>query len=194
MISSFFFQHFQFSSLFLSLFSQFLNHAPTLLSGLGGGRGVDVASRGDRALAAALGRGDPVLDGASHGDESLLDIVGVLGRGLDVGDLHAVGKLLGDGGVDDALVDEVGLVADEELVDVLAGVAVDLAEPLLDVVEGLHVGAVKDEDDALGPAVVAAGDGAETLLAGSIPDLELDDLPVAVQGLDLEIDADGADV
>ena len=39
---------------------------------------------------------------------------------------------------------QVGLVPDEELVDALRGVAVDLREPLLDVVERLLVGDVVD--------------------------------------------------
>ena len=37
-------------------------------------------------------------------------------------------------------------------------------------------------------------DRAEALLPRCVPDLQLDGLPVLVQGADLEIDADGADV
>lgn len=165
-----------------------------LLRGLGGCSGVNIAVRRRRTLAWALGRRDSLLDSPRHSDKSFLHIIRIFRRSFNVGDFHAIGKLLGNSGVDDTLVEKVGLVADEELVDVLAGVAVDLAQPLLDVVEGLHVGAVKHKDDTLGAAVVAASDGAETLLAGRIPDLKLDDLAVAVQGLDLEIDTDGADV
>ena len=40
---------------------------------------------------------------------------------------------------------QVGLVPDEELVDALGRVAVDLRQPLLDVVEGLLVGDVVDD-------------------------------------------------
>jgi hypothetical protein len=35
-----------------------------------------------------------LLDLASHGQESLLDVAGVLGRGLEEGDAQAVGEFL----------------------------------------------------------------------------------------------------
>lgn len=52
---------------------------------------------------------------------------------------------------------------------------------------------VVDEEDAHGAAVVGGGDGAEALLAGGIPYLELDALAVQLDGADLEVDADGRD-
>lgn len=76
---------------------------------------------------------------------------------------------LGDGVLDDLLVRHIALVADEQLVDALSGVAVDLLQPLLDVVERVHVGHIVDNADAMGATVVGGGDGAEALLAGGIP-------------------------
>lgn len=35
-----------------------------------------------------------LLDLAGHGQESLLDVAGILGRGLEEGDAQAVGELL----------------------------------------------------------------------------------------------------
>ena len=58
----------------------------------------------------------------------------------------------------------------------------------LDVVERLFVGDVVNEHDAHGPAVVGGGDGAESLLAGSVPNLKLDLLAVHLDGPNLEID------
>lgn len=55
------------------------------------------------------------------------------------------------------------------------------------------VGDVVDEEDAHGAAVVGGGDGAEALLTGCVPDLELDALAVQLDGTDLEVDADGRD-
>eukprot|EP00443_Scrippsiella_acuminata_P067105 CAMPEP_0115522972 /NCGR_PEP_ID=MMETSP0271-20121206/80381_1 /TAXON_ID=71861 /ORGANISM="Scrippsiella trochoidea, Strain CCMP3099" /LENGTH=77 /DNA_ID=CAMNT_0002954339 /DNA_START=384 /DNA_END=617 /DNA_ORIENTATION=+ len=53
---------------------------------------------------------------------------------------------------------------------------------------------VIDDDDAVGAPVVAARDGAEALLPGGVPDLELASLALEVQGADLEVHTDGADV
>ena len=73
------------------------------------------------------------------------------------------------GVLDDLLVGHIALVADEELVNTLGRVAVDLLEPLLDVVERVHVGDIVDDTDPVGATVVGGGDGAEALLAGGIP-------------------------
>lgn len=51
-------------------------------------------------------------------------------------------------------------------------------EPLLDIVEGLVVGNIVDDNDAMGSSVVGGGDGAETFLSGCVPNLELDCLSV----------------
>ena len=57
-------------------------------------------------------------------------------------------------------------------------------EPLLDIVEGLVVSHVIDNDDAMSSSVVGRGDGAETLLPRSIPDLEFDRLTVELDCAD----------
>eukprot|EP00964_Phaeocystis_antarctica_P105933 scaffold70910_cov69-Phaeocystis_antarctica.AAC.7 len=64
--------------------------------------------------------------------------------------------------------------AHQQLVDVLTGVFVDLLKPALDVVERVEVRDVVHDDDAVSAAVVGAADGAEPLLARSVPNLELD--------------------
>lgn len=74
-----------------------------------------------------------------------------------------------NGVLDDLLVRHIALVAYEELVDALGGISVDLLEPLLDVVEGIHVGDIVDNADTVGAPVVGGCDGSESLLAGSIP-------------------------
>ena len=45
----------------------------------------------------------------------------------------------------------------------------------------------------MGATVVRGGDGPEALLAGSVPNLELDGLPLQVNGANLKVNADGAD-
>lgn len=74
-----------------------------------------------------------------------------------------------DSVIDDLLISDIALVADEQLVDALGGVAVDLLQPLLHVVEGVHVGNIVDNADAVSATVVGRSDGSETLLTRGIP-------------------------
>ena len=57
-------------------------------------------------------------------------------------------------------------------------------EPLLDIVEGLVVSHVVNNDDAMSSSVVGRGDSAETFLPRSIPDLELDRFTVELNRAD----------
>lgn len=56
------------------------------------------------------------------------------------------------------------------------------------------IGDVEDEKDTLTAPVVRAGDGPETFLSGSVPDLELDVLSVNEHSLEAEVDSDGRQV
>lgn len=76
---------------------------------------------------------------------------------------------LGNGILDDLLVGHIALVADKELVDALGGVTVDLLQPLLNVVESVHIGHVVDDADAVSATVVRRSNGTEALLASGIP-------------------------
>ena len=74
----------------------------------------------------------------------------------------------------------------------------DLAEPVLYVLEGLFVVDGVGDDDAVDAFVVSGGDGLEAglrgglpLLAGRVPDVELDGVLFDVERLDFEVDADG---
>lgn len=71
--------------------------------------------------------------------------------------------------LDDLLVRHIALVTDKQLVDTLSGVSVDLLQPLLDVVEAVHVGDVVDDANTVGTSVVRRSDSSESLLAGGIP-------------------------
>lgn len=99
----------------------------------------------------------PLLDLSRHGHEGLLHVGGALSarlqerdaqvvcellQGSEVRMLHGLlqrsrgqGSYLGCSVVHHLLGGQVALVADQQLVDVLAGVAVDLLQPLLHVVE-----------------------------------------------------------
>mmetsp|Transcript_16219 Transcript_16219/g.41144 ORF Transcript_16219/g.41144 Transcript_16219/m.41144 type:complete len:211 (+) Transcript_16219:303-935(+) len=87
----------------------------------------------------------------------------------------------------------VALVPDEDLTNVVLGVVLDLANPVLDVLETAAVRHIVDQQDALRTPKVGGRDRAEALLAGGVPNLELDDLVTKVDRLDLEVDANSGD-
>ena len=64
---------------------------------------------------------------------------------------------------------QITFVAYEQFVDVLARIALNFLQPLLDVVEGLLVRAIVHYDDSVGAPVIRRGDRTETLLASSVP-------------------------
>jgi hypothetical protein len=71
--------------------------------------------------------------------------------------------------LNDLLVRHIGLVADQQLVDALGRISVNLLQPLLHVVERIHIGDIVDDADTVGATVVRGGNGSESLLTGGIP-------------------------
>lgn len=67
------------------------------------------------------------------------------------------------------LVRHIALVAHKQFVDPLCGVSINLLQPLLDVVERVHVRHIVDDADAVGSSVVGRCDGSESLLTRCIP-------------------------
>jgi hypothetical protein len=53
---------------------------------------------------------------------------------------------------------------------------------------------VVDYNDAVSASVITRSDGSESLLAGCVPDLQLDCLAIQLDGSDFEVDANGANV
>lgn len=125
----------------------------------------------DRCVTHAL------LDLACHGEEGLLDVARVLGRGFEEWDAEAVCELLYDEIVSQIphshtmsasardshlchrvfnhlLVSHVTLVAHKKFVHALRSIAIDLLQPLLHVVEAVHVSDIVDNADAVRSAVV----------------------------------------
>ena len=135
--------------------------------------------------------GNSRLNLAGHHDESLLDVLAILSRSLKEADVVVLGEFLALVGGDLAGVGHVALVADQDAGDVVAGVLLDFVHPVFDGGETLAVRDVVGDDDAVRALVVAAGDGLEALLAGRVPDLQLDRLAVDLDRADLEVDADG---
>lgn len=86
---------------------------------------------------------------------------------------------------------QVALVADKQLHNILIAELVDLGQPVLDILEGLTVCDIIDEDDSVGTLVVWGGDGLKSLLSCSIPDLKLDSAAVEIERANLEVNTDG---
>lgn len=114
------------------------------------------------------------LDLRCHGQECLFDIVRCLGGCFEEFNAERVGKFLALFGGNDAFGGEVGFVADQKLVDILRGVSIDFVQPLFDVVKGLLIRDVVDDNDPVRASVVRRRNGSEALLAGGVPDLKLD--------------------
>ena len=84
---------------------------------------------------------------------------------------------------------EIGLVADEQyLCFGWAGAAYFVVPVVGGIFEGLFVGEVEHNQEGMCPAVVGTGDGAETFVAGSVPDLQF--YLVAAQGERFESEVD----
>jgi len=152
----------------------------------------------DGRLVALRGRdivgAHPVFNLLGHGQKSLFYIGRVLGRGFEERNLQAVGKLFGDGIFNHLLARQIALVADEKLVDPLAGVPVDLLEPLFDVRIGVAVRDVVDNDDAVSAAVVRRRNCAKAFLTGSVPNLKLDCLALELDRADFKVHANGRNI
>jgi hypothetical protein len=124
------------------------------------------------------------LDLTGHGKESLFNIGRSLGRSFKKFNSEAISKFFSLLSGNNALARQIGLVTDQELVDILSGISVDFVQPLLYVVKGFLVRNVVNDDDTMGSTVVRGCNGTETLLSGSIPDLELDSLSVEFNSAD----------
>jgi hypothetical protein len=88
-------------------------------------------------------------------------------------------------------VPQIALVPNQHNDDVGVGMVAKLLEPPGDVLIGLVLADVVDEEGADGTAVVGGGDGAVALLASCIPDLGLDGLGVDLDRPRGKLNADG---
>jgi len=139
---------------------------------------IATADLGASVAAAARPVRHLVLDLVRHHQEGGVHKRARLRTRLEKGNVLRLGEALALGRLDLTVVvgalGNVGLVAHQQLVDVLARVLVDLGEPPDDVVERRAVGHIVHDDDAVRAAVVSAADRAEALLARRVPNLQLD--------------------
>ena len=114
----------------------------------------------------------------------MFDIGRGLCRSFEEFNAKAVSKLLSLFSGDYTLSGQIGLVTHEELVDILRSISVNFMQPLFHIVERLLVSDVVNDNDSMGTTVIRRSNGTETLLSGSIPDLQLDSLAVKFNGAD----------
>jgi hypothetical protein len=69
-------------------------------------------------------------------------------------------------------------------VDSFASISLNFLQPLLDVVEGLRIGHIVHDNDAMRATVIGRSDRSEAFLASSIPDLEFHSVTVDFKSSD----------
>lgn len=186
------------------------SHCLPRQEGVGGGWVPSLA-----ATAARLGRGGlpqggafPIAAGAGAGIqglvhfltddihqalEDLLHVDILLGTGLEELETKVIGEPPAILLKHDTLILQVTLVPHKDDLSIVPGVGLDLGGPVLHGGKGLLVGNIIHEQEAHGSPVVGRGDRSVAFLSCRVPYLQLDPLVVAVDGLDLEVNAHGAD-
>ena len=114
-------------------------------------------------------RSDTAFDFFGHQQEGFLDIGGGFSTGLDVWHTQGISQVFGHLKVDGSAREEVTLVADYQLVDLVVSVALNLGQPMANVVEGVGFGDVVHHNDTMRTAVVRRHYGAKALLTRSVP-------------------------
>lgn len=117
----------------------------------------------------------------------MFDIGGVLSGGFEEGNTKLVGESLGFRILHNLFSRQIRLVTNQELVDTFNSVSIDFLQPLLNIGVGVPIGDVVDYYDTVRTSVVRRGNGPESLLSGSVPDLELDSLAFKLDGSDFKV-------
>jgi hypothetical protein len=138
-------------------------------------------------------RNQPVLHGPCDTDECLVHVDVILCGALPEGNAEFFGKLLAFGCTHDLLVEHVALVPNKNFVDMHICMLLDLGNPVADALEAATIRDIVHEQNALSAAEVARCDGAEALLPGGVPNLQLNASSINVNVLDFEVDPDGSD-
>lgn len=150
-----------------------------------------VPSRSQHSFLLLLGHRFLYLLG--HESKELLDIVPCFGTCLEKSNSQFSCQSLAFFFCDSAVVD-VGLVAHQDLEDVVGSVEFDLFDPIFDVHEGVSFADGVGEYDAHGASIVGLRDSFELFLSGCVPDLQSDFIFSYQDGLGLEVDADGGEM
>lgn len=176
--------------------------------GRGGGSCLAAAATGLGGWGIAQGWAFPIASRAGAGFQGLVHLLTddihqalkdllhvdvLLGTGLEELETEVIGEPPAILSRYDTLILQITLVPHENDLSIVPGIGLDLCGPVLHGSEGLLVGNVIHEQEAHGSSVVGCGDRTVALLARCVPDLQLDPLVMAVDSLDLEVDAHSAD-
>jgi len=123
------------------------------------------------SLTGGLGLRNIVFDFSGHGREGRLDVSALLSGSLEEAHTVMVGHLLTLFEGNSSSVLQISLVTDQDASYVILSVLFDFTHPGVDSVEGVAVGDIVHNDNAVRTLVVAGSDGLESLLACSVPDL-----------------------
>ena len=123
--------------------------------------------------------------------EDFLDVDLFFGTGFEKRYAQTVCEFLSFLFADFPLFFQIAFVAHYKLDHLVTCVFLDLAEPRVDVVEGVPVSDVVHQDDSVGPFVVGGCYGFEPFLPSGVPDVQLDSVVLDSQVFDFEIDSDG---
>jgi hypothetical protein len=135
-------------------------------------------------------RDKSVFDRTGNAIEPITYINVIFGRALKELNTKLLGKLLCLFRAHNLFIQHVALVSHKNLVDMDISVLLNLGDPVANGFKRAAISDIIDEEDSLGTTEIGSGNGAEALLAGSVPNLELDASAINIDVLDLEIDPD----
>jgi hypothetical protein len=110
-----------------------------------------------------------LFDCGTHSQESLFDIDRVLSTCFKEWNAYLISISLCYCSFNNSALCQITLVTNKKLAYAVIGVLVDLAHPLLHIVEALHIRNVIDDNYPMSSPVVATGDGSESLLSCCVP-------------------------
>jgi hypothetical protein len=134
------------------------------------------------------------FDLRGHGKKCLFHIGASLGRRFEELNAKRISEFLALFGADNALRRQIGLISNQQFVDILRSISVNFMQPLFDIVEGLSVGDVIYDDDAVSAAIIGGRNRSKALLSGSIPNLKLNGLSIKLDCANFEIDTNSGNV
>ena len=89
----------------------------------------------------------------------------------------------------DLFVQTVCLITDQDLLHVLTGMQLNLADPISDIIEAIFYCAIVGKNYSHGSLVVSLRDGPKSFLPSGVPNLKFHVLSINLYCLDLKIDS-----
>ena len=137
-----------------------------------------------------LGAGSASEDAPGKADKRLTNICPIACTRFNVSEFVTSCELFSFGKSNGTAFAQVAFVTDQDDGDRRAAYIAYIVQPHTEVVKSLAVGDVKNEDDTDGVSEICLSNWAETLLACSIPDPEIDLLAIDLDDDRLKVDAD----